>query len=255
MKAKVIIVGMGQLGGVFAKGILATGHPVYPIIRSMDIKIEANMIQNPKAVLVSVAEGDLNNVLEEIPAIWRDRLVLLQNELLPRDWQAFEITHPTVISVWFEKKKGMDANVLLPSPIYGPNAGLIGEGLEIIDIPTRILEDQDELQFELVRKNVYIITINIAGLIKGGSVGELWQNHEDFVRKVANDIMDVQAWLVGQELERERVITGMLEAFDGDPDHKCMGRTAPDRLRRALNFANQAGLDVSTLREIAEKKL
>ncbi len=255
MKENVIIVGMGQLGGVFAKGILAAGHPVYPIIRSMDITNEANMIQNPKEVLVSVAEGDLNNVLEEIPAVWRDRLVLLQNELLPRDWQAFEITHPTVISVWFEKKKGMDAKVLLPSPIYGPNAGLISEGLKIIDIPARILDDQDDLLFELVRKNIYIITINIAGLITGGSVGELWKNHEEFTRKVANDIMDVQAWLVDRELDRERLITGMLEAFDGDPGHKCMGRTAPDRLKRALNFADQAGLDISTLREIAENKL
>ncbi len=30
---------------------------------------------------------------------------------------------PTVISVWFEKKKGRDVKVLIPSPAYGPAAG------------------------------------------------------------------------------------------------------------------------------------
>jgi hypothetical protein len=40
-------------------------------------------------------------ILIGIPSVWRDRLVLLQNELLPRDWQAQRIPNPTVISVWF----------------------------------------------------------------------------------------------------------------------------------------------------------
>ena len=249
------IIGIGQLGGIFAKGLLATGHPVYPVIRSMNIDAEAELIPDPKTVLVSVAEGDLDQTLGKIPINWRDRLTLLQNELLPRDWETFEISEPTVISVWFEKKNGMDAKVLMPSPVFGPNAELISVALEAIDIPVQVLENQAELIYELVRKNVYIISINIAGLITGGTVGELWQNHEEFARKVAYDVMDVQAWLVGQKLDRDRLITGKLEAFDADPDHKCVGRTAPDRLKRSLQFADKAGLKVAALREIADKKL
>lgn len=255
MNQNIVVVGIGQLGGIFSKGILACGYPVYPITRNMSMENEANVIYDPKTVLVSVAEGDLNQTLGNIPVNWRNRLTLLQNELLPRDWQAFEIADPTIISVWFEKKKGMDSKVLLPSPVYGPNAQLIGEALEAIDIPVQLLNNEVELEYELVRKNVYIISINVAGLIVGGTVGELWQNHEDFARKVVNDVLDVQSWLVGHELDRDRLLTGMLEAFDADLDHKCMGRTAPDRLRRALGFAEQAGLEVPTLKDIAAEKL
>ncbi|MFP5339503.1 MAG: hypothetical protein ACLGIW_13590, partial [Gammaproteobacteria bacterium] len=40
---------------------------------------------------------------------WRPRVALIQNELLPRDWEKYRYEHPTVISVWFEKKQGTDA--------------------------------------------------------------------------------------------------------------------------------------------------
>src|SRR3569833_4640592 len=42
----------------------------------------------------------------------------------------------------------------------------------------------------------------------------------------------------------------MLEAFDGDPAHKCLGRAAPARLRRALSYADETDLAVPKLREI-----
>jgi len=45
----------------------------------------------------------------------------------------------------------------------------------------------------------------------------------------------------------------MLQAFDGDPDHGCMGRSAPARLARALQQANEAGLAVPKLRQIADR--
>jgi hypothetical protein len=38
---------------------------------------------------------------------------MMQNELLPRDWAIHDFIDPTVISVWFEKKKGMDSKVLI----------------------------------------------------------------------------------------------------------------------------------------------
>ena len=43
----------------------------------------------------------------------------------------------------------------------------------------------------------------------------------------------------------------MLTAFEGDPEHNCMGRSAPARLARAIRQADAAGLDVPRLREIA----
>ena len=250
MKQPVVVIGLGEMGGVFARGLLKSGHPVYPVIRSMDIEKEANSIPDPELVLVAVAENDLHPVLEKIPQQWRSKLVLLQNELLPRDWQQHQLDNPTVISVWFEKKKGQDAKVIIPSPVFGPHANNISEALGSIDIPTNVLSDHSSLEFELVLKNVYILTTNIAGLVTGGTVGELWQSHKDAARSVANDVMDLQESLTGNKHNREALINGMVNAFNGDLEHKCMGRSAPIRLERALKLADEAGIDVAKLKEI-----
>ena len=251
MKDPVVIIGMGEMAGVFARGFLRLGHPVYPVTREMSIETCAAELPTPALVLIAVGEADLHPTLEQIPTLWQDRLGLLQNELLPRDWHAHDLSDPTVISVWFEKKKGMDYKVLIPSPVFGPKAALIASALATLDIPTSIPADADELCYELVRKNVYILTTNIAGLKAGGTVSELWQNHQQLARDVARDVMKLQAWLVNTDrLDEDKLIAGMLEAFDGDPAHGCMGRSAPIRLARALELADKAAIDVPTLREI-----
>jgi ketopantoate reductase len=250
MKQPVVIIGVGEIGGVLARGLLRTGHPVYPVTRTMDMATEADQVPEPLAVIVAVAEKDLHPTLQAIPDVWRDRVVLLQNELLPRDWEAHHYERPTVVSIWFEKKAGQDAKVLLPSPVVGPNAKLVVDALAAVNIPARELQDADELLYELVRKNVYILTTNIAGLECKGTVRELWHQHEHVAREVAQEVMDIQDWLTGTTNDRERLIAGMLEGFDGDPEHRCTGRSAPARLERALHHADAAGLAVRKLRAI-----
>ena len=93
--------------------------------------------------------------------------------------------------------------------------------------------------------------VNIAGLEAGGNVRELWLEHNDLACEVAGDVLDIQEYLTGEELDRTALIEGMLRAFDGDPAHACMGRSAPARLERALAIADEAGLDVPALRRIA----
>lgn len=255
MQPPIVIIGIGEMAGVFARGLLRCGHPLIPILRHMDLEQKAHAIPAPHLVLVAVAEADLQPLLEKMPIAWRDRLVLLQNELLPRDWERHGLDKPTIISVWFEKKKGQDAKVLLPSPIFGPHAHTINAALSAVAIPSTILGDAKALRYELVRKNVYILTINIAGLVTGGTVIELWRNHQPLARAVADDVMTIQEYLAGDALPRERLIDGMLEAFSSDPEHKCLGRTALQRLERALHIADAAGLSVPTLRELGTRFL
>ncbi len=251
MKDPIVIIGLGQMGCVFADGFLRAGHPVYPVTRDMDMDQEATKMPEPALTVLAVAEKDLHGALAAIPPAWRDRLALLQNELLPRDWQQYEIPNPTVVSVWFEKKKGQDVKIVVPSPIYGPYAGLLQAALNAQEIPNFVVTSEEELLYELVRKNLYILTTNIAGLKTGGTVKELWEQHEAFARDVASDVLDIQAWLTGETPDRETLIQGMLNAFYGDPEHGCMGRSAPARLQRALALADEAGLEVKHLREIA----
>ena len=250
MQESVIVIGTGEMGGVFTRGLLRLGHPIFPVNRHTNLEKICQAVPEPRLVLVAVGENDLHSTLENVPKAWHAHLGLLQNELLPGDWKQHNISNPTVISVWFEKKKGQDFKVLVPSPIYGPQASLLENALATLEIPSWELDSEAELEYELVRKNVYILTTNIAGLVIGGTVDDLWYKHEDLARQIANEVMDIQAWLVGHHLERERLIEGMVEGIKGDLHHKCMGRAAPGRLERAVQHADQADLKVPKLREI-----
>ena len=249
--SEVIIIGLGQLGRVFAGGLLRAGHTVVPVNRGDDLFTVAHAHPDPALVLVAVAENDLHTVLAAMPGAWRPHVALIQNELLPRDWEKYRYADPTVISVWFEKKKGTDTKPLIASPVAGPGAGLLCRALTAIELPCREVALGDELLFELVRKNVYILTTNIAGLKTGGTVSQLWAQHEAFARQVANEVTDIQDALTDVAHDRERLIAGMLEVFDGDREHGCTGRSAPARLARALAHADTFGLPVPTLHSLA----
>jgi hypothetical protein len=218
----------------------------------MDIEEQAKHITNPAAVVVAVGESDLHSMLSKIPKNWQDNLVLIQNELLPRDWQCYDFPTPTIISVWFEKKQGEEVKIVVPSPLYGPQAQRFFDVLQALKIPAEIIRNEAEMTMELVRKNYYILTSNIAGLKTGGTVSELWNDHQAFARDVIADIHTLQQHLVGGTLDNDALTKAMLIAFEGDPHHSCMGRSAPTRLERALQLAKNAGLTVTTLQHIAD---
>lgn len=252
MKDPVVIIGIGEIGSVFARGFLRLGMPIYPVTREMDLHEAAANIPEPCLVLVAVGEADLSPVLADMPEPWRHNLALIQNELLPQDWMNHGINEPTVASVWFEKKKGQDVKIVVPSPIFGTHAGLLSNALDSLAIPNWIVDSESQLLFELVRKNFYILTSNIAGLKTGGTVGSLWQSHQDIAEAVIDDVYRIQTFLTGISLDKQALTKAMLVAFQGDPDHQCMGRSAPARLQRALSIAAQGKLEVPTLQAISD---
>ncbi|MGC9386712.1 MAG: hypothetical protein ACP5D0_07175 [Hydrogenovibrio sp.] len=255
MKKTIIVIGMGELGSVFARGFLKLGHPVQAALRTDNLTEMAQAIPNPEAVLMAVGEADIHSTIQKCPTQWQDRVILLQNELLPRDWDNTALKQPTVISVWFEKKQGMDSKVVLPSPVFGPHSKLVFNALSQLDLPCVQLDSEAELLYELVRKNLYILTTNIAGLEVGGDVNQLAHQHTEVMKAVAQDVLAIQEALTHRQQDRNKLMAGLEEAIHGDPEHKCMGRSAPARLKRALDFADQFGLEVPTLRKIAAAHL
>lgn len=246
----VVLVGVGEMGGVFAKALLAAGRTVVPVTRTTTLSAVAARVRDPALVLVTVGESDLESVLSEMPLVWRDRVGLIQNELLPRDWLAHDITDPTIAVVWFEKKRGTDTKVIIPSPIAGPRAELLSSALTGIDIATTIVTT-DEIVGQLVIKNLYILVANIAGLETGGTVSALWEEHEELARQVGTEILEIQEYLVGAPIDGEAAYRGMLVAVEGDPDHGTTGRSAPKRLARTLAHAADAGIETDKLSELA----
>ncbi len=251
MKAPIIVIGIGEMSGVFARGLLKAGYPLYPVTRETDINELTKQISTPEMVLIAVGETDLDPVLKRLPESWKNAVALLQNELLPDDWKKHQLDNPTVISVWFEKKKGQDFKVLVPSPIIGPKAGILEKALATLDIPSWIVKSDEEMLFELVRKNLYILTTNIAGLEIGGDVNTLWNENRELAVKVINDVLVIQNHMTGSEQDKEHLVEAMVKAINGDLAHNCMGRSAPARLARALAYAEENQLDVNELKRIS----
>ena len=76
MKKPVVVIGIGEIGGVFARGLLRSGYPLVPVNRKDNIDQLAGDYSDPQAVLLTVAEKDLHPALDSIPVAWRDRLCL-----------------------------------------------------------------------------------------------------------------------------------------------------------------------------------
>ena len=252
MNDSIALVGVGEMGAVFAHALLRTGHPVFPVLRSTPMAPAVERAPNPGLTLVTVAEDDLHPVLENLPAEWCSSVGLIQNELLPRDWIRHGIEDPTVAVVWFEKKPGRTTRVLVPTPVAGPWAGEVVAALTAIDIPAVHIPD-DELIHALVAKNLYILTANIGGLRTQGTVTDLWNGHREFASAVASEVLDIQDWLVGEPVDRDRAVEGMVAAIDGDPEHGTTGRSAPRRLERAIEHARTAGIETPMLRTIGRE--
>jgi ketopantoate reductase len=255
MRDPIVIIGIGQMGGVFARAFLSAGHPVYPILRSTPVNNVVEKIPDPAFVLVAVGMKDLHPVLDDLPIKWHDRLGLLQNELLPRDWEAHGIRNPTVMVVWFEKKYRSPLKPLIPSPIFGPQAQLLTQSLQTINLPTRILEDGPELTRQLVLKNLYILTANIAGLVADQNIGKLLKEHTMLVSAVFDDVLALQESLTGQSFDCAQMWEEVRQIFNAFPEQSAQGRSARERLQRAMHIASEYGIAVPQLRSISEMQL
>ena len=242
----VVVIGLGELGALFAEGFLRTGHTVVPILRGT----APGGIREPELCLVAVAEADLDAALASLPQAWRTRVGLLQNELLPEQWQRHAIETPTVAVVWFEKKPGRLVKELLPTEVFGPRAELVAGALERLGLSVRRLESEADLVRALVVKNLYILTTNIAGLVTRGTVAELFSERRDLALAVFDDVLEIQLRLAGATFERDALLAEVERAVAADPEHQATGRSAPARLARALANADRLGVAAPALREI-----
>jgi hypothetical protein len=152
MRPQVAVIGVGQIGGCLAEGFARAGHAVFPVRRGDDAAAVARLVPDPALALVAVAEDDLDGALLRLPAPWRDRVGLVQNELVPACWERHELAHPTVAVLWFERKGGGRPHALLPTFLHGPAWATLAAALDALDLPGSTLEE-GAFREELVRKN------------------------------------------------------------------------------------------------------
>eukprot|EP00928_Gymnodinium_smaydae_P080391 TRINITY_DN64097_c0_g1_i1.p1 TRINITY_DN64097_c0_g1~~TRINITY_DN64097_c0_g1_i1.p1 ORF type:complete len:311 (+),score=39.05 TRINITY_DN64097_c0_g1_i1:75-935(+) len=259
----VVIIGIGQLGQTFASGFLRLGKPVFPVVRGDPLDLAAKTCPDPEVVVVAVAENELDGILECMPASWKDRLVLLQNELLPPIWLSHGINDPTVFVCWYEKKQH---SALLqpagaPSQAFGPHAQLVVDAHAAIGIKCYVLSSEQELLDALVAKAVLILVINICGLelshikgpYEGGTFEQLLASHRQLFDDVASEAFALQSAMCGSDLDADafkRVLEAVLRMMESVPEHRNRGRVALDRLQRAITYAERLRVEVPTMRRI-----
>lgn len=253
----VVVVGLGQLGGVFSHGFLRSGHPVVPVLRDTSPAEVVRLSPEPALVLVAVGEDDLRATVAGLPAQWRTRMALLQNELLPAQWLELGVADPTVAVVWFEKKAGREVHNVLPTVLAGPGAPLLAAALAQVHVPTRTVAG-DDLLHELVAKNLYILVLNLAGLAVKGSAGDLLTVHRALCDSLAREVIALERALVGQDQQRlddGRLVEALELAIASDPGHGLAGRSAPRRLERSLAHARRLGLELPHLERLGREHL
>lgn len=241
----VVVVGMGQLGRTFGQGLLVIGKTVVPIRRGEQIATG-----DPELVLVTVAEKDFDATVASIPMPLRDRIGLVQNELAPSEWLDRGISRPTVASVFFEKKPGRAARVILPTKIAGPHATTLVRALGAIEIAAEVIGEA-ELPRALLEKNLYILTTNLGGMGTALTVGELLR--EKRFAQIFDEVLGVERMRFGLDdtvVSRDALWAATVAAFEADPDHVAAGRSAKERLARTLARADRFGLAVPTLRSL-----
>lgn len=263
----VVVIGIGQLGQTFSSGLLRTGHQVIPVTRRDSPAAIAECFPFPKAVVVAVAEDGIENMLQTLPAVWRDRLILLQNELLPSTWRKHGIDSPTVFVCWYEKKQH---SALLdpsgaPSQVYGKHAQLVAEAHQELGIGCHVLSSEVELLHALVAKAVLILVINICGLVLpytsphvGGTFEQLLCSHAQLFQDVARESLLIQVALceiVATSAEKALILNRVLRMMRSIPEHRNCGRVARQRLERALSHAQRLGLDAPALLSVHARAL
>lgn len=244
-----IVVGIGQLGSEFARGLLRLGRAVHPVTRSQSLAKVADAAGAVDLIVVAVGETALSPLLESVPPPYRDRVALVQNELVPEDWKQSGFDDPSGVVVWFEKKAGRPIHVVRPSVVYGQKRALLLEVLAELQVPAYEARS-GTLEFELALKNLYILVHNLAGLAIRGTVGELWREHAAWARDVADDVLRHQEIRLGCALDRDALIGELDKAVRADPEHGLAGRTAPERLARVLTQAHRAGLHLPVLENL-----
>lgn len=254
----VVVVGMGQLGRLFAQAFLQNGRTVIPVIRGQ--ALAARLHHDVRLVLFAVGEDSANEVLRDLPDSYLDRVVLLQNELRPSAWLsryalADKDLSPTICIVWFEKKADKAPVEVLPSVLFGVHTQVMAAALDRLGLAHRTVLTPEELHHELCLKNLYILALNIGGLSGAATASDLLD--AEFSALIDELITLEQASLNNTELttrlDRDRLKLELNRALLADPTHACAGRSAPARLKRTLQLGQALGQSLPVCTRIFEE--
>ncbi|HEX6241983.1 MAG TPA: hypothetical protein VFZ61_13835 [Polyangiales bacterium] len=245
-----VVYGVGELGKLLATAALRRGMRVTPITRAHEPARVLGQIAPDTPLLVSVGEHDLETALSALPASHRGSVILLQNELFPSSWERHGLA-PSVLVPWVLQKRGLPTQEARPSPVCGPQRALLIELLDALSLSHQVLQDDAELAQALVDKYVFIVSINALGVAKDRTLGGWLDHGHAQVWDVFEDVSRLAERLVGRPIDRQQAHEAAAEGMRALAGVPARGRTAAERLERALQQATGLGLSLPQLERIA----
>ena len=246
-----VVVGLGQLGRLFATGALARGVRVTPVLRGVDPgAVLAPLPDVP--ILLAVGEHDLEPVLRAIAPARRRDAILVQNETFPPDWRPL-VPDPTVAVVWLNAKPGRPLQVARSTAVRGRHAALVCALHAPLDVPCRLLDDDAQLARELVAKYALILAVNALGLRSDETVGTWLARDEPLVRRLVADARRLGEARLGDRVDdADAAEDAALEAMQALATMPARGRTARARVDRALALGRTLGVSLPALAAFAD---
>lgn len=247
-----VVWGVGELGTWLGGAALRAGLRVTPITRAQKPDEVWAGVPPRTPVLVAVGEDALDGVLRAVPSARALDVVLLQNELFPEAWQQRGVT-PTVLVPWFLKKRGQPELVGRPTRVFGAQAKLFGELHDALGVPWLELTDEQALHQALVEKYAFILTINALGLLKDRTLG-VWVSEDPMrVEALAREATRLGALRCGASVDEQASVEATFEGMHALKTIAARGRTASERVRRALSHARERGLAMPELERVARE--
>ena len=245
-----IVVGLGQLGALLGATALRLGIRVTPLVRHTDRHAAFATAPFDTPLLVAVGEGALQSVVEEVPKSRRNNIVLIQNELFPSTWTALGITAPTVAVVWFSKKEGRPVEVARESAVCGPHAALTAQLMQSSGAPC-VEVDVETRDLHLVAKFAFILAINSLGVLRNDSLRTWLETDRERCEAAIRDGITLGCAHLGHDVDKAQALQMAVEGMEGLGDYPARGRTAAQRLERALTDAKAFAIVVPALDTLA----
>lgn len=248
-----VVYGVGELGQLYGAAALRAGLRVTPITRASDPRAVLSSVPIATPLLIAVGERALGELLATLEPARSGALILLQNELFPSQYAGLPEA-PTVFVPWLLKKRGLPVTVIQATPVYGRLAPLVLELHRALGVPAVELASEPALRQALIEKYAFILTINALGVLRDRTLGAWLDEDPRRVRELALEAAALGSALGEFEADREACVRATEDGMRALANIGARGRTASERVERALAHAQRLGLAVPELTHVAHAR-
>lgn len=247
MPNAVVVYGIGEIGSLVARGALSAGVTVVPIVRETDRGAAFAGVHAFTPVVLAVPESALEAAVRDVPPDRRGDLVFVQNEIFPQTTHALGLDRPTVATLWVLRKRGLPALGARPSTVSGPHAAAMAKFLGKAGVAAVAVDERTAL-VDVVLKYAFIVAANALGVRGEGTLGEWLAHDAALVDALLTEGVALGSAHAGHAVDVNTLVVDARDAVRAFSAMPARGRTARERVERAVRSAAELGVRAPTLR-------